>query len=50
MIRGGFRFVDEANNDCRYVIAKSGEIEALSSLISKQQLVYAKPVIRMPQD
>lgn len=55
MIRGGFRFVDEANNDYRYVITNDRlhEIcgtEDLANLISKQQFEYAKHVIRMSQD
>ena len=55
MIRDGFRFVDEANNDYRYQISnkKLHEIcgtSDLTNFIAKQQVEYAKHVIRMSHE
>jgi len=55
MIRGGFRFVDETNNDYRYQINNKQLHEIcdtadLSIYIGKQQFEYAKHVIRMSQE
>ncbi|XP_066935323.1 uncharacterized protein [Clytia hemisphaerica] len=55
MIRGGFRFVNESNNDFRYQVTNKRLHEIcgtsdLSNFIGKQQLVYAKHVIRMTHE
>ena len=55
MIRGGFRFVDEANNDYRYQITNKRLHEIcgtsdLSIFIAKQQVEYAKHVVRMSHE
>ena len=54
MVRGGFRFVDETNNDYRYRINNKRLHEIcgtadLATYIGRQQLEYAKHVIRMSQ-
>ena len=53
MVRGGFRFRDEANGDYSYIISSARLHEIcgtsdLSSFIKSQQRNYAMHVIRMP--
>eukprot|EP00111_Clytia_hemisphaerica_P007839 TCONS_00022791-protein len=53
MVRGGFRYVDEVNNDFRYVISNN-QLQTICGtsdvnvFIKQQQRNYAAHVVRMP--
>ena len=55
MVRGGFSYINESENDYRYRINNEmlhdlcGTTD-LSDFINKQQVNYSKHVIRMSQD
>lgn len=55
MIRGGFRYVDEANNDFRHVINNNRlhticGTSDVNTFIKQQQRGYVAHVVRMPSD